>query len=140
MQITPKAKNGRVEIDEKKLHIVDAETVTLHLAATTSFQKRDPKAACAKTLHATKPYDELLARHITDHHSLYRRVRLDLGSTERDERATNERLAAVRAKAVDPNLAATYFQYKRYLLIASSRPNTQPANLQNLWNDDVSPA
>ena len=114
--------------------------MTLRLAAATSFRGRDPEAACAEALRATRPYAERLARHMADHRSLFRRVRLDLGSAERDTLPTDERLAAVRAGAVDPGLAATYFQYGRYLLIASSRPGTQPANLQGLWNDDVNPA
>jgi alpha-L-fucosidase 2 len=99
-----------------------------------------PEAACADALRETRPYDAVLERHVADHRSLFRRVRLDLGSPERDRLPTDERLAAVREGAVDPGLAATYFQYGRYLLIASSRPGTQPANLQGLWNDDVSPA
>ena len=140
VQIAAEATGGRVEVDEKGLRVVDAESVTLRLAAATSFRGRDPEAACAEALRATRPYDELLARHVADHRSLFRRVRLDLGSAERNTLPTDERLAAVRAGAVDPGLAATYFQYGRYLLIASSRPGTQPANLQGLWNDDVSPA
>jgi alpha-L-fucosidase 2 len=140
VQLSAEALGGRVDVDGKELRIVDAESVTLRLAAATSFRGRDPEAACADTLRATRPYDELLARHMADHRSLFRRVRLDLGSAERDPLPTDERLAAVREGAVDPGLAATYFQYGRYLLIASSRPGTQPANLQGLWNDDVSPA
>ena len=140
VQVAAEAEGGRVEVDEKGLRIVDAESVTLRLAAATSFRGRDPEAACAETLRAPRPYDELLARHLADHRSLFRRVRLDLGSAERSAVPTDERLAAVRAGAVDPGLAATYFQYGRYLLIASSRPGTQPANLQGLWNDDVNPA
>ena len=140
VQVAAEAEGGRVEVDAKGLRIVDAESVTLRLAAATSFRGRDPEAACADTLRAPRPYDELLARHLADHRSLFRRVRLDLGATERSAVPTDERLAAVRAGAVDPGLAATYFQYGRYLLIASSRPGTQPANLQGLWNDDVSPA
>ena len=77
---------------------------------------------------------------MADYRSLFRRVRLDLGSTERDALPTDERLAAVRGGAVDPGLAALYFQYGRYLLIASSRPGTQPANLQGIWNDELNPA
>ena len=140
VQIAAEAAGGRVEADAKGLRIVDADSVTLRLAAATSFRGRDPEAACAEALRATRPYDELLARHVADHRSLFRRVRLDLGSAERDTLPTDERLAAVRAGAVDPGLVATYFQYGRYLLIASSRPGTQPANLQGLWNDDVNPA
>ena len=140
VQIAADAQGGRVEVDEKGLRVVDASSVTLRLAAATSFRGRDPEAACAEALRATRPYEELVARHVADHRSLFRRVRLDLGSAERNSLPTDERLTAVRAGTADPGLAATYFQYGRYLLIASSRPGTQPANLQGLWNDDVSPA
>ncbi|HEY8152204.1 MAG TPA: glycoside hydrolase N-terminal domain-containing protein, partial [Vicinamibacteria bacterium] len=139
IRIAAEARGGRVEVDEKGLHVVAAESVTVRLAAATSFRGRDPEAACADALRAQRPYGERLARHVADHRSLFRRVRLDLGSTERDALPTDERLAAVRGGAVDPGLAATYFQYGRYLLIASSRPGTQPANLQGLWNDEVNP-
>ena len=140
VQVVAEAEGGRVEVGEKGLRIVDAQSVTLRLAAATSFRGRDPEAVCAETLRSPRPYDELLARHLADHRSLFRRVRLDLGPAERSAVPTDERLAAVRAGAADPGLAATYFQYGRYLLIASSRPGTQPANLQGLWNDDLSPA
>jgi alpha-L-fucosidase 2 len=140
VQVAADARGGRVEVDEKGLRVVDAESVTLRLAAATSFRGRVPEAACAAALRETRPYDALLNRHLADYRSLFRRVRLDLGSPERDRLPTDERLAAVRDGAVDPGLVATYFQYGRYLLIASSRPGTQPANLQGLWNDDVSPA
>jgi alpha-L-fucosidase 2 len=140
VQIAVEAPGGRVEADDTGLRVVDAEAVTLRLAAATSFKGRDPEASCADALRATRPYAELLARHVADHRSLFRRVRLDLGSPERSALPTDERLAAAREGAVDPGLAATYFQYGRYLLIASSRPGTQPANLQGIWNDDLVPA
>ena len=140
VQLAAEAQGGRVEVDEKGLHVVDADSVTLRLAAATSYKGRDPEASCAEMLRASRSHSELLARHLADHRSLFRRVRLDLGSTDRDAQPTDERLAAVRVGTADPGLAATYFQYGRYLLIASSRPGTQPANLQGLWNDDVNPA
>jgi len=140
VQVAAQSEGGRVEVDEKGLHVVDAKSVTLRLAAATSFRGRDPEAACADALRTQRPYPELLARHMADHRSLFRRVRLDLGSAGRDSRPIDVRLAAVREGAVDPDLAATYFQYGRYLLIASSRPGTQPSNLQGLWNDDLRPA
>ena len=140
VRIEAEPRGGRVEVDEKGLRVVDAEAVTLRLAAATSFRGRKPEAACADVLRVAWPYGELLARHMADHRSLFRRVRLDLGSPDRNALPTDERLAAVREGAVDPGLAAAYFQYGRYLLIASSRPGTQPANLQGLWNDDVNPA
>jgi alpha-L-fucosidase 2 len=131
---------GRVEVGEKGLRVVDARSVTLRLAAATSFRGRSPEVACADALRVRRPYGELLSRHVADHRSLFRRVRLDLASAERDALPTDERLAAVREGTVDPGLAATYFQYGRYLLIAASRPGTQPANLQGIWNDDARPA
>jgi alpha-L-fucosidase 2 len=140
VQVGVEAQGGRVEVGEKGVHVAAAESVTLRLAAATSFRGRNPEAACADALRARRPYGEMLARHLSDYRSLFRRVRLDLGRAERDGLPTDERLAAVRGGAVDPGLAATYFQYGRYLLIASSRPGTQPANLQGLWNDEVNPA
>jgi alpha-L-fucosidase 2 len=140
VQLVAETHGGRVEIGEKGLRVVDADAVTLRLAAATSFRGRDPEAACAEALRVRRPYGQLLARHVADHRSLFRRVRLDLGSVEGNPLPTDERLAAVREGALDPGLAAAYFQYGRYLLIASSRPGTQPANLQGLWNDDVYPA
>jgi alpha-L-fucosidase 2 len=140
VQIAAETEGGRLAVDEKGLRVEDAASVTLRLAAATSYEGRDPEAACADALRATRPYGDLLARHVADHRSLFRRVRLDLGSAERNTLPTDERLAAVREGTADPGLIATYFQYGRYLLIASSRPGTQPANLQGLWNDDVLPA
>jgi alpha-L-fucosidase 2 len=140
VQLAAEASGGRMEVDEKRLRVIDADAVTIRLAAATSFRGRDPQAFCADTLRSGRPYGELLSRHTADHRSLFRRVRLALGGADRRALPTDERLAAVQKGAVDPDLEATYFQYGRYLLIASSRPGTQPANLQGLWNDDVVPA
>jgi alpha-L-fucosidase 2 len=129
-----------VEAADQGLRIVEADAVTLRLSAATSFKGRQPEAASAEALSVRRPYGELLARHLADHRALFRRVRLDLGAAERRTLPTDVRLAALRAGRVDPGLAALYFQYGRYLLIASSRPGTQPANLQGLWNDDLRPA
>ena len=75
--------------------------------------------------------------HVADHARLFGRVRLDLGAPAAD-RPTDERLRAYR-HGEDPALVALVFQYGRYLLVASSRPGTQPANLQGIWNEDVRP-
>ncbi|HXK08631.1 MAG TPA: glycoside hydrolase family 95 protein [Vicinamibacteria bacterium] len=140
VRVAASVEGGRVEADGRGLHVTDARAMTLRLAAATSFRGRSPEAACEESLRGSRPYADLLARHLADHRALFRRVRLDLGSSDRNELPTDERLAAVRAGTIDPGLVATYFQYGRYLLIGSSRPGTQAANLQGLWNDDVSPA
>jgi alpha-L-fucosidase 2 len=139
VRLVAEVRGGRVESAATGLHVVDADSVTLRLAAATSFRGRDPERACAEALGVHRPYEELLARHLTDYRSLFRRVRLDLGATAQDGLPTDERLTAVHSGAADPGLTAMYFQYGRYLLIASSRPGTQPANLQGIWNDEVYP-
>jgi alpha-L-fucosidase 2 len=84
-----------------------------------------------------KSYDELLRRHIDDHRSLFRRVDLRLGESPEGARLvpTDERVRKFGAD--DPGLVVLHFQYGRYLLIASSRPGTQPPNLQGIWNDEL---
>ncbi len=73
----------------------------------------------------------------TDYRRLFGRVALDLGTTAASEQPTDVRIRNSQTSQ-DPQLVALYFQYARYLLIACSRPGTQPANLQGLWNDKLS--
>src|SRR5271165_3035864 len=126
----------------------NADEVMLLFSAATGFRGFDqqpdlPAAAiaqrCGQPLNAaaTKTYAALRASHISDHQKLFRRVVLQLG-TQPHDLPTDERLKAVGA-AADPALLALYFQYGRYLLICSSRPGTQPANLQGVWNQEVRP-
>ena len=82
----------------------------------------------------TLGFDQLKARHLTDYHALFRRVRLTLGKD--NGKPTDERLAHPEG---DTQLAELLFDYARYLLISSSREGTQPANLQGIWNDMVCP-
>ncbi|MEV7028556.1 glycoside hydrolase family 95 protein, partial [Kitasatospora sp. NPDC093558] len=85
-------------------------------------------------------YQALRAAHVADHQRLFAAASLRLpGAESAAELPTDERLAAVNAGTPDPGLAAQLFAYGRYLLIASSRPGTQPANLQGIWNTFVTP-
>ena len=88
------------------------------------------------------PYSELLARHVEDHRRLFRRVAIRLGAEEGggEGAPVDVRLRRVQEGGDDSGLAALYFQYGRYLLMASSQPGGLPANLQGIWNDDVRPA
>ena len=142
---------GRVSADiDGTLRVENAHTVTLFLSAATSyhgFTSRPDLSAhaleqrCTTRLAAgmNKGYEVLRAAHISDYQHLFQRVTLDLGTSDGQELPTDERLAAVQKGANDDALLALYFQYGRYLLIASSRPGTQPANLQGIWNDQVRP-
>ncbi|HEY8483328.1 MAG TPA: glycoside hydrolase family 95 protein, partial [Longimicrobiales bacterium] len=141
--------DGRVWVDHDGMHVRDATEVVLLLSAATSFngydksparEGRDPGPIAAGHLRAAgaKAYEELKQAHVADHRSLFDRVELDLGpSAATQDIPTDERIARLGAR--DPYLVTLFFQYGRYLLVASSRPGTQPANLQGIWNDQVRP-
>jgi alpha-L-fucosidase 2 len=155
---------GILSTDGNNLRVTGADSALLLLSAGTSFagfdkspalEGRDPSAEASRYLHAAlqQPYEALLNRHIEDHQRLFRRVTIDLGSSPYGALATDERLRQCsidqslpledylsEAQAHhDPQMEALLFQYGRYLLIASSRPGTQPANLQGIWNDLIRP-
>ena len=120
-----------------------ADAVTLLIAAATSYRTyedvgADPAARVAAALDpaSRKSIETLRAAHIGDYQELFNRVTLDLGSSKRVP--TDERVGGF-GEGDDPGLAALYFQYGRYLLIASSRTGSQPANLQGLWNESMAP-
>ena len=122
-----------------------ADSATLLIAAATSYKNYrdvsgDPQALVEKTLRAASKMDfaALRRRHVAAHQRLFRRVSLDLGTTAAAGLPTDERIANFPA-ADDPALAALYFQFGRYLLISCSRPGGQPANLQGLWNESMTP-
>ncbi|MDR1517478.1 MAG: glycoside hydrolase family 95 protein [Dysgonamonadaceae bacterium] len=85
-----------------------------------------------------KGYDQLKKEHIANYQRYFNRVSLDLGTTDSIKKPTDQRILEF-AKANDPQLAALYFQFGRYLLISSSQPGGQPATLQGIWNDMLSP-
>lgn len=84
-------------------------------------------------------YEQLRRKHSTDHRALYRRVELSLGGKAgADTLPTDERVRQ-HGDSIEPSLLTLYFNYSRYLLIASSRVGSQPANLQGIWNEEVRP-
>ena len=140
---------GRVSAKADRLVVEGATTLTIVLTAATGYrgfeQKPDtPRAdvneAAIRQLDVAlkQSYSSLLQRHVADHRKLFDRMSLTLGSEAISSRPTDERLTSF-ATTPDPSLLALYFQYGRYLLISSSRPGTQPANLQGIWNYQVQP-
>lgn len=128
-----------------RLSIRGAKSVTLFLAMATSFRRfddvgGDPVAGTAATLGRAqdRPFATIAADAAAAHRRLFRRVSLDLGTSPAAQLPTDQRIAASQTSD-DPALAALYFHYARYLLICSSRPGGQPANLQGLWNDSLNP-
>ncbi len=135
---------GTITTNGNVITVENASSATLYLVAATSFKNfqditADPARICAEDLTKVSKQDfsDLLADHLADYQKLFGRVSLNLGTTAAADLPTDERLKRVRTAGLetDPALAALYFQYGRYLLIASSRPGSQPANLQGVWNE-----
>jgi len=141
--------DGPVTVSGSGIKVADASRVTLLIAAATSYVNFADVSgdAVAKVRQqseqaAQKPYDTLKRDHVRDYQSLFKTVSLDLGRSAAAERPTDDRITAAETAdetTNDPALAALYFQYARYLLISSSRPGTQPANLQGIWNEGTNP-
>ncbi len=139
------AAGGKIETDGRRLSVAGADSATLLIAAATSYKSfkdvsGDPAALTAGQLAAAgrQTFDRLRARHVAEHRRLFRRAALDLGTSPSANRPTAERIRDFH-QGHDPQLAALYFQFGRYLLISCSRPGGQPANLQGLWNDSLDP-
>jgi alpha-L-fucosidase 2 len=133
---------GRIDNAADHLDIAGADSVTLTIVAATEIREKDPAAACARDLAiASRAFDFLRREHVADHQRFFRRVRLEL-PVDPAARAlpTDERLKKVQGGGKDDDLFALYFQYGRYLLIASSRPGSMAANLQGKWNESRAPA
>ena len=139
------ATGSRVVAEGGKIIVSGADSALILITAATSYQNYkdvsgNPEAFNRSQLRraAGKSFVALRTAHVREHQRLFRRVHLDLGVTEAANLPTDQRPPRFLA-GVDPDLAALYFQYGRYLLISSSRPGTQPANLQGLWNDLMTP-
>ena len=145
--LVARAEGGSLEVGRRTLTVNHADAVTLVFAAATNFVNYqdvsgDPAAQVARVLEqaGTRSYPELKRAHEAEHQQWFRRVELQLGTglPEADTLPTDLRIKRF-ATAPDPGLAALYYQFGRYLLIASSRPGTEPANLQGIWNDNSNP-
>lgn len=140
------ATGGTVGTGGDHLTVRGAQSVLLLLAAATSFRRYDdvsgePDAITAGQIQAAaeKPFAKVLDTHLAAHRALFRRVSIDLGTSAAAALPTDERVRDSEGLN-DPALAALYHQFGRYLLICSSRPGTQPANLQGIWNDSLKPS
>jgi alpha-L-fucosidase 2 len=144
--------NGSLSIDTSGIHISNATEVTFFISAATSFNGfdkcpdkdgKDEHKLVLNYLHAalSKTYTDLWNEHEKDYHHFFNRVSLTLNNnaSSKDDLPTDERLDAYTKGGNDDALEALYFQYGRYLLIASSRTRNVPANLQGIWNKEMRP-
>ncbi len=139
---------GAVVFEDRRVRISNAGKVDVYVTVASDYLNEYPvyNGRDYQTLNATtldgisrKGYDRLLADHIADYQSLYNRVELSLGDSGDASLPMDERLAQHAQGAADTRLEALYFQFGRYLLISSSRPNSLPAHLQGKWNVEMDP-
>lgn len=140
------AEGGSVTSSGGTLQVSSADSVTVLISIGSSYRNfrdvsGDYQGIARRHLDAatSRTYGDLRGRHVTDYQRLFSRTTLDLGRTAAADQPTDVRIAR-HASTDDPQFSALLFQYGRYLLISSSRPGTQPANLQGIWNDSLTPA
>ncbi|MFC4006183.1 glycoside hydrolase N-terminal domain-containing protein [Nonomuraea purpurea] len=140
------AKGGTVRTDGGTLVVEGADEVTLLISMGTGYRSYkdvggDPAEVAVKHLKRAsgQPYEVLRRGHVRDYQRLFGRVEIDLGTSEAVALPTDERIARKQLDT-DPQLAALYFQFGRYLLISCSRAPGHAANLQGVWNDSLTPA
>lgn len=145
-EISVRHEGGTLRKERGKSVVEGASAATVVLAGATNFVNfRDvsgfPNLRAHTAIEKVKAltYPQLRQAHVADHQALFRRVTLDLGISANASLPTDERIRRFAADG-DAPLLALLFQYGRYLLIASSRPGGQPANLQGIWNDSNKPA
>lgn len=146
-----KTEGGRVQQNGEELQVSSANSVTIYLSEATSFngfdkspgfEGKDPSIEAKAYLQkaGALSYEQLKQGHIRDYQSLFKRVELKLGAADNAVNLpTDERLRKYASAPTDQQLQVLYYQFGRYLLIASSRPGSRPANLQGIWNDQVRP-
>ena len=154
VRIKAVAKGGKVSVTDGKIRVNGADEVTFYIAGDTDYQMNfdpdftnrkayvgvDPDATTQQWMQAAiaKGYDELLREHAADYMPLFNRVQLTLNPDKAvNLLPTNLRLQNYRKGKADFGLEELYYQFGRYLLIASSRPGTLPANLQGIWHNNV---
>ncbi|ANF49942.1 alpha-L-fucosidase [Chryseobacterium glaciei] len=142
----PVLKGGKLTSTQDQLNISGADEVVIYLSIATNFKKYNdisgnPDVRVSEYLQSAlnKKYEAELKAHIQKYQKYFKRVSLDLGTTEQAKKTTDVRIKEF-ATSKDPDLIALYFQFGRYLLISSSQQGTQPANLQGIWNHQLNPA
>lgn len=133
------ADNGEVKMEQSGVSIKEADAVTLIVDVRTDYKSPDYKTLCADGVEkaAAKSYDELKQAHIKDYNTLYNRVSIHFGQDANRAMPTDVRWKQVKEGKTDTGLDALFFQYGRYLTIASSRENSPlPIALQGFFNDN----
>ena len=141
-----KIEGGHSSTSDSSIVVKDANAATIFISIATNFNKYDDISAdenkrASEYLNKAfpKPYPVILKKHTTAYQNYFNRVKLDLGTTDAVKLPTDERLKNFN-QSYDPQFVSLYYQFGRYLLISSSQPGGQPANLQGIWNNKLRPA
>lgn len=143
--VAPVVQGGLINKTDSSITVSKANSVIFYISIATNLKNykdltAEPLVKAKSILNRAiaKKYDEALATHQKKYQSFFNRVTLELGDSEQSKKTTDVRVREF-ADHKDPQLVALYFQFGRYLLISSSQPGGQPANLQGIWNDKNSP-
>lgn len=142
-----KQSGGTVEVNEDKIRVTDASEAILYLSVGTNFRNyqtldQNPAVKASSLLNAArkKQYSKAIKQHSTIYARQFQRFQLNLGQTVDNVKMTTTQRIASFKDTQDPALVTLLTQFGRYLLICSSQPGGQPANLQGIWNNSVTPA
>ncbi|WP_069660993.1 glycoside hydrolase family 95 protein [Arcticibacter eurypsychrophilus] len=140
-----KTKGGSITSTDSSLIVNNADEVTIYISIATNFNSyqdlngnQDERASNYLKRAVTKSFPDILKLHVAAYQKFFKRVELDLGSSEATKLPTDQRLKNFHLNN-DPQFVTLYYQFGRYLLISSSQPGGQPANLQGIWNKNVNP-
>ncbi|MGO4877860.1 glycoside hydrolase N-terminal domain-containing protein [Pedobacter psychrotolerans] len=141
-----KNEGGSTMVSDSSITVKRADAVTVYISIATNFNNyldvsgnAAARASAYLKKAVAKSYASVYHTHVAEYQKYFNRVQLDLGTTPAAALPTDQRLANFR-KVDDPAFVALYYQFGRYLLISSSQPGGQPANLQGIWNDKLYPA
>lgn len=138
MRLEPKG--GTINVTDGKVKVTGADAVTIYIDVRTDYDNPDYASDVKNTTAgaAGKGFAALKANTVADHSALFNRMDIRIGKDDRSDLPTDVRLRLAKNGAEDPDFDALFFQYGRYMQIASSRPNSPLAsNLQGIWNDNL---
>jgi alpha-L-fucosidase 2 len=140
-----KLEGGKLTTNDTSLIVDRADAATIFISIATNFKSyadisgdENQRAHAIMAAASSQPYTDLIKHHVDAYQHYFLRTKLDLGTSDAVKLPTDERLKKF-STTYDPQFVALYFQYGRYLLISSSQPGGQPANLQGIWNHRMKP-
>jgi alpha-L-fucosidase 2 len=140
-----KLEGGKLSKTDTSLTVQNATAATIFIAIATNFNAYNDVSGDASKRANTylnqafqKSFTLQKSKHIAGYQKYFNRLKINLGETPAMNKPTDERLRNFNS-VNDPQMVSLYYQYGRYLLISSSQPGGQAANLQGIWNNRIKP-